>query len=324
MDLSLMTVPAAMFLTVVALTISANKLLLEDRALVRRRLRQHATAAAQTVDLPASGTVLREHRLSAIAGLDRILAGRSFTPQIEQELARASIPLRVSEYLLLRWLLALALLAIGQRLTGSWLIGLPLGLAGYALPHLFVRHRQGQRLQLFNDQLVETITLISNSLKSGYSFLQGMEAVAREMPAPTSQEFAATIQEIQVGSAVEDALANLARRVGSDDLDMVVTAILIHRSAGGNLSEVLDNIAQTIRERMRILREVRTLTAQERISGYIVGALPIIMIVVISVLNRRYVDMLFNETNGQIMLAIAAVLEVIGFWMIRRIVDIEV
>jgi len=226
--------------------------------------------------------------------------------------------------LLIRWLCALGLGYLAFALTGNIVIALVAGAGGYFLPKMYVKRAEGKRVHAFNDQLVDAVTLVSNSLKSGYSFLQGMEAVTREMLPPIAQEFGIALQEMYVGARAEDALTNLTQRVRSDDLDLLVTSMIIQRTVGGNLAEILDNIAYTIRERLRIQRDVRTLTAQERMSGYIIGALPIVLIAVIAIMNRSYVDMLFGTTPGHIMLGAAVVLEVIGFWLIRRIIAIEV
>jgi tight adherence protein B len=192
------------------------------------------------------------------------------------------------------------------------------------LPRLWVKQCQRKRQRKFEDQLVEAITLLASTLKSGYSFLQGMEAVAREMPAPIGVEFDRLIKEIGVGARADEALLGLVERCRSEDLELVVTAIMIQRTVGGELAGILENIVKTVRERQKIKRDVSTLTAQQRWSGYVIGALPIVLMVLIGFGNRDYIDELLLTLHGQAMLGIAVVLEVIGFFMIRRIIAIEV
>ncbi|TAK27608.1 MAG: secretion system protein [Chloroflexota bacterium] len=316
----------ATFMTVFLLVMALGGALSQERRLIPRRMAAygvHDTTEAVQLD-SGGGSVLRQKKLSSIDVLDRLLARRDFAEELAAELARANLPLRVGEYLLIRWLSALLLLAAGTLVTGNILIGLAAAVVGYLVPKLYVNRAEQKRLREFNDQLVDGITLVSNSLKSGYSFLQGMEAVTKDMTPPIAQEFGIALQEMYVGARAEEALTNLTKRVRSDDLDLLATSMIIQRTVGGNLSEILDNIAYTIRERLRIQRDLRTLTAQERMSGWVIGAMPVVLIGLISVLNRQYVGMLFSTTAGNIMLGAAVVLELIGFWMIKRIVAIEV
>ena len=323
--MDLVLIAGATFMTSFLLVVALVGALGQSRRMIQQRVAAYGVhGTAGLVDRGEGGSVLRQQRLSSIGALDRVLSRRNFAEELSLELARADVPLRVGEYLLIRWLSALLLFAVGWVLTGNLLLGLVGALVGYFLPQVYVRRAEQKRLHAFNDQLVDAITLVSNSLKSGYSFLQGMEAVTRDMTPPVAQEFGLALQEMYVGARAEEALTNLTRRVRSDDLDLLATSMIIQRTVGGNLSEILDNIAVTIRERLRIKRDLRTLTAQERISGYVIGALPVFLIAIISVLNRSYIDMLFSTTAGNIMLGVAVALELIGFWMISRIIAIDI
>jgi len=184
--------------------------------------------------------------------------------------------------------------------------------------------KTAKRRKAFNSQLGDALILIANSLRTGYSFMQASDMVAQEMRPPISSEFARAVKEMNLGVTIEEALANLGKRINSEDLDLVLTAVLIQRQVGGNLSEVLDNIARTIRERVRIRGEIRTLTAQGRISGVIVSLLPIVLGLIIYLLNPEYVKLLFVHPFGKILLGVAGLGQVIGILVIRRIVDIEV
>src|SRR5512139_640138 len=165
----------------------------------------------------------------------------------------------------------LALLIQSAFSIASLAIG---GVIGFFIPRFYVKRQQGLRLTRFNDQLGDMLNLMTNGLRAGYSTMQAMEAVSRELPAPICDEFRRVVQEMQIGISMEKALDNLLRRIPSDDLDFVVTAIGVQREVGGNLSEILDTISFTIRERVRIKGEIRTLTAQVRTSGAVLSLIP--------------------------------------------------
>jgi tight adherence protein B len=176
----------------------------------------------------------------------------------------------------------------------------------------------------FNDQLGDTITLLANSLRSGYTIVQSMKTVAEQLPDPMASEFLRVTQEIGLGLHYEEALNNMLRRVPSDDLDLLITAVNIQGKVGGNLAEILDTIGHTIRERVRIQGEIRVLTAQQMISGYILTALPVILGLVLYGINKEYVGRMFNDPCGWIMIGVSILMITAGFFAIKRIVDIEV
>jgi tight adherence protein B len=197
-------------------------------------------------------------------------------------------------------------------------------IVGYMIPILLLHAKIERRTKAFNDQLGDTLILIANSLRTGYSFMQALEMVAREMPQPISIEFGRTLREMNLGVTTEDALNNLAKRINSDDLDLVITAVLIQRQVGGNLAEILDNIAVTIRERVKIKGEIKTMTAQGRISGMIIGIMPIGLGAIIYSINPEYIKILFTAPLGKMMLLGAVISEFFGILLIRKIVNIEV
>ncbi len=273
------------------------------------------------------------------AQIDRAIAGRGFAGRISRDLAQANIKLTVSEFLALRVISIIAGLGIGylvavlrQGLSPvvTSLLGVTLG---FFAPGLAVRRARGRRLRAFNNQLGDTITLLANSLRSGYSLLQSMEMVGRESPPPVSEEFHRVVQEVGLGLSVHDALVNLYRRVPSDDLDLMITAINIQHEVGGNLAQILDTIGHTIRERVRIKGEIRVLVAQQRISGYVVAALPIFLALILTFLAPSYMDKLFNPIglppflggdSWFCMPVCSLLLMLAGFLIIQRIVNIEV
>jgi tight adherence protein B len=277
-----------------------------------------------TADVDAALHLLREQKYSNIPLLDQMISRRSWAEREAAELTRADVPLRVGEFLLIRALLALVCFVIAFVVLRSAIFALPFALPGYFIPWLWIKHLQAKRRRQFDDQLVDALQLLGSTLKSGYSFLQGMEAVAREMTAPISEEFDLLVREVGVGAKADDALLRLMDRIRSQDLELVVTAIMIQRQVGGELAGILETIVKTVRERQKIMRDVGTLTAQQRWSGYIIGALPIFIMLAISFVNPAYVAELFTTSHGNMMLVAAFVMEVIGFFVIRRIIAIEV
>ncbi|MGE5542175.1 MAG: type II secretion system F family protein, partial [Bacillota bacterium] len=216
----------------------------------------------------------------------------------------------------------------GSALVGLLFSGVPgavaVGAVGAWAPFVWLRARRTRKIRQFESLLPDALTMIANSLRSGYSLLQALDAVAREMPKPVSSEFGRVVQEAGFNIPLEDSLAALLKRVESDDLDLLVTAILVQRQVGGNLAEVLDRISTTIRERMRILGEVRTLTAQGRISGLVVSLLPVALCGVLTVMNREYMMTFFMHPLGKALIGVACLMQVTGMLIVRKIVNIKV
>jgi tight adherence protein B len=265
----------------------------------------------------------RKDVVDPFATLSGDASDKKFSTKVQRDLARANLKLKVSEYYYIRVGSALGLgLLLGiLRDPISGVVGLFLG---YMLPRFYVGRRIGGRLGAFNKQLADTITLLSNSLRAGSSFLQSIELVSRETPAPMGEEMGRVVREVNLGLGMEEALANLVRRIKSDDLDLMVTAIGVQQQVGGNLAEILDTIAFTIRERVRIKGDINTLTAQGRMSGYLVAFLPIGIAVVLNMINPAFMAPLFSQLIGQILLGVGLVMMTIGFFAIQKIVSIKV
>jgi tight adherence protein B len=273
----------------------------------------------------------------ALAQLNRVVEGRDFGANLARELARADLKLKPSEYLMI-WGGATIGVPILFIILGFWLPALrsPLALLvgaflGFIAPRLWLNRRKSSRLNAFNKQLPDTITLIANGLRAGSSFLQAIEMVVRETRPPISLEFSRVIREVNLGLPFEQALDNMVRRVRSEDLELMATAISIQHTVGGNLAEILDSIAFTIRERIRIKGEIRTLTAQQRLSGYVVAFLPIGLAGFLFIAAPSFLAPLFDNAvsigglpAGVIILGLGLTAMLIGFMLIRRIVDIEV
>ena len=254
----------------------------------------------------------------------KMFAGESVTKRLESELIKADIPLRGEEYLMLRIIAAIVPGTLVMLLTNQLIFSLLVYILAAIAPQIFVGISQQKKLRKFNYQLIDSLAIMSNSLRAGYSFMQAVELVSREMPKPIGKEFARTFREINLGTTTEEALHNLGRRMGSDDLELIITAVLIQRQIGGNLAEILDNISHTIRERVRIQGEIKTLTAQGRISGFVIGLIPPALIVLLFIVNPGYMKPLFSNPVGLAMLGAGAVSELIGILIIRKIISIEI
>ena len=296
--------------------------------------RQEAPKPESTGQGPISDLIAQS---STVAALNRVVEQRDFGANISRELAQADLKLKVSEYLFI-WAGAIVGIPVFMFIFGYFLPALqnPIALligavVGFFLPRFYVGRRQGGRLKSFNKQLPDTITLLANALRAGSSFLQAIELVVRESRPPISTEFQRVIREVNLGLPFEQALQNMVRRVKSDDLDLMATAISIQYQVGGNLAEILDSIAYTIRERVRIKGEIQTLTAQQRISGYVVAFLPIGLAGFLFLIAPSFMAPMFDASvniggipTGMILIGVGLTMMFIGFMAIRKIVDIEV
>src|SRR5450759_1857674 len=260
--------------------------------------------------------------------MNKSVEKKSFGDRMSRELARADLKFKPGEYMAL-YVIAIiggALIAflLGGRLLISAFIGAGIGAL---LPRMYVKNQQSRRLTRFNDQLADMLNLMVNGLRAGYSTLQAMEAVSKELPAPICDEFRRVVQEMQLGIPMEKALANLLRRIPSQDLDFLVTAINVQREVGGNLAEIMDVISYTIRERVRIKGDIRALTSQATYSGRALAVMPIGLLCILWFLNRSYVMEFFNKDTivcGAGALGGAGVLIIIGYFVMTRIANVEV
>jgi tight adherence protein B len=274
---------------------------------------------------------------AVVAGLSRVIERQDLNTRLATDLARADLKMRPAEFLIFWAITPIGFVffafILGLVLPGfrNPVVLLLVFLFGLWAPRLYLKRRQSKRLRTFNEQLPGTITLLANSLRAGSSFLQGIELVTREARPPISEEFERVVREMQLGMALQPALNNLARRVASEDLELMVTAIQIQSQVGGNLATVLDAIAHTIRERMRIHGEIQTLTAMQRYSGYVITLLPIGLAGILFVISPDYIAVMFERPPellglpmGIVFFAVGLISMAIGFLFIRRIVDIKV
>lgn len=242
---------------------------------------------------------------------------------LANQLVAADVRMRPEEYLIV-WILSAATPALVLLVIGAHPVTILGGaIIGAGLPPYFVNRKMARRLVQFESQLSEALVMISNCLKSGLTFQQAMGNIASEMPDPISREFGRTMREINLGSSVETAMANLAERVKSTDLSLAVSAIQIQRQVGGNMVELLDNISETIKDRIKIKNEIKVLTASGRTSGMIIGLLPLGLAGVLMLINPEYIASFFSSQMGAMMLVTGAVMESIGFLAIKKIVSIK-
>ncbi len=265
--------------------------------------------------------------------LDRSIQGTDYATGIAQELAQADIKLKPGEYVAILISSIIGLGAFGFFFGGgmnqllSAIIFTAAGvLLGSRIPRIFVRRQQDKRLKAFNDQLSDMLTLMVNGLRAGFATMQSIEAVSKQLPAPISTEFRRVVQEMQLGLSMEEAMNNLLRRIPSPDLDLVVTAMNVQREVGGNLAEILETIAHTIRERIRIKGEIKTITAQVVYSGRFLSFLPVILAAALWVISRDYMMEFFQEPIwcGVSILGLGGLLIIIGYVIMNKIADIEI
>mgnify|MGYP001089895902 CR=1 FL=1 len=257
------------------------------------------------------------------AAVDRAVAGRGFAQNLATQLARANLKWTVGEFIVMTVIFAAVAGLLFFLLNRIAFV--PLGIfGGFFLPRIYLSTLKNKRLKAFNDQLSDALNLMVNSLRAGYSTMQAMEVISNEMPAPISEEFGRVVLELQLGVTFDDAMTNLLRRMPSADMDLVITAMSVQREVGGNLAEVLDSISFTIRERVRIKGEIKTMTSQGRMTGYVITGLPFAIVALIYALNPTFMGALFTDPCGWVMIGISLVMIALGYFFINKIVNIEV
>ena len=321
-----MLTSTAIFLFCLFLTYAVFLLATRKSDTRRARLEHRVAEALQEsiTDAGGEGGLFREASLSRNPALDRLLAPINYVRRLELMLSQADIQITVSK--LLGFCLAAGVLA---TLTALTLLSSPVGVIGVGLiaaatPILYVARKRRLRLNKFLEQLPDTLDLMSRSLGVGHAFNESLNQVATEMPDPISSEFRMTFEEQKLGLSTKLALERLAERVPLLDLRLCVTAILIQRETGGNLAELLEKVSQTIRERFKIIEDFRTMTTAARGSAWILCGLPFFIVFMLTVLNPDYISVLLHDPRGHYVLLVAAVMQLIGMFLIRRILKIKI
>jgi tight adherence protein B len=243
---------------------------------------------------------------------------------MERKINSANWDISVTEFNLVRIVGAVALFAIGSTVLGNILPGIGLAWLAYMIPGIFLYRSVQRRQKLFQDQLLDSLTLIKGAIQAGYSFLQSLSVVVSEMAPPTSDEFRRARREVELGLPLSQALTNMSERMESDDLYLVVTAININIQVGGNLSTILETVTDTIRNRIYLLGEVRSLTAYARYASYLLSFLPFFTVIALSILSPQYIEALLNPGLTRIILIYASVSLLLGNIWLRRLSKIEV
>ncbi len=264
-------------------------------------------------------SILRDARLSEVSFINELLERISLVRVLERWLVQARWKVRADDVLLRGVLVGLAGVVSMQLIVGSTLLGVGVGAVLAVSPVMILLTQRKRRFTAFDRQLPDALTMMKNSLQAGYTLNKAMQVIAEEMEAPVGEEFSDTVEEMRLGLPLAQAMNNLRRRVENNNLDIFITAVLIQFEVGGSLTELLENVSETIRERFRMEGEVKSLTAEGRISGIVVGVLPIALVAIISVMQPDYLEPLLATETGHKLLGIAAVLETLGFLAIRKV-----
>jgi tight adherence protein B len=311
----------ATVLLIVGLFAFVNRRRLADADAVRSRLFGDAPGATQQA--ASSGIFKQEQLASNLSILNRLLEGKDFTAVMRAELDRAGVKQNVGTFLLIVVVSAALTGFIAARLLGP-IFGAVMGGIGAFLPFFVLQQLQKRRFKKFEEQLPEAIDMLVNAMKAGYSLQAAMKFIGDEVPEPLGPEFTRFYDEQRLGIDVRQALFNLQGRVASLDLKMFVTALLIQRETGGNLAEILSNLATLMRERVALRGQVDVLTAEPKMSALVLTALPILLFVAVNFLNRDYMSTLYTTPRGRFLLAYGVISTVVGYLILRKMGDIEV
>jgi tight adherence protein B len=271
--------------------------------------------------------VITKEEISRVKNISDLVRGKlsdAKQEKIEQLLKSAGSNMNPEQYVLIRWFLAIIASGVIYLISGNIIVAAPLGVIGYAFPEIWLKKKIQNRIQKFNESLPDMISTIIGSLKAGYSFPQALKTVSEECESPVKEEITVLLKEMSYGITVEEALNNLNMRMPSGDLEIMIQAILIQRMVGGNLSTVLETIVKTIRERNTLERQVQTLTTQGRMSGRVIGALPVVIGFVIYLINPEYMISFFESMIGKVLMAVGILFGIIGFILINKLTKIEV
>lgn len=338
-SLTVLTIVVMAFAAAALLVYGAFQLFRTRKVAVQERL--EAYTSTQLTSGLLDHTDERELEMTPVGRVFNKLFGKSYLERIEENLIRADLPLRPTEYILIRMLFAAGLFLLGYLRAESLMGGIVLGLVGFMLPFVHLELRQSRRTNRFNEQLANVLMLMTNSLRAGYSFVKAPEVAASEMTPPISKEFAKIFREVNLGYTMEEALQRAAKRIGSEDFNVVVSAHLVQKEVGGSLADVIEKVAETIRERFKRHGEIRMMTSQGKLSGIVVGFLPFVVGLLLFLVALDYLTQLvdkrvsvqvpvpFAETPpkvpvGYFLIGVGIFLQITGVAFIWKIVNIKV
>ena len=317
-----MLIPAAVFVSILVIILGAYWLFVlrdedRDQRKLRQRLKPKRAARAVAIAKPAE-------RMSALGPLDALLSrSRQLVEPVGRMIDQSGLPVTLGTVVLASVFAAVVVGGVAMKLTSLATAGFGAGAAAACLPFLYVRRRARRRLAKFEEQFPEAIDLVARSLRAGHALPTALEMVGTEIPAPVGREFKQLFEQQNYGLSLPDALREFARRVPILDARFFVSALLTQRETGGNLSEVLDKLASVIRERFKVKRQVRVLSAHGRITGWVLGFLPPAVGTLLFIISPEHMRLLIDDPLGVEMVVTAVVLQIIGVLAIRRIVDVE-
>jgi tight adherence protein B len=296
-------------------------------ALAQRRLDLRIEEVSRTKrddDDEASVGLLKNRDEGPLPAIERMIGGTTQGSKLGRWVDQSGAKISISALFLMAAGSGIACAFVGAmvtRLPIGWPIG---GAVGFAIPFFVLNMKRKRRMRKFEEEFPEALDLMSRALKAGHAFATGLKMVADEMSEPIGPEFRKTFDEQNFGLPLKDALNNLTERIPLLDVRFFSTAVLIQRETGGNLSEILENLAHVVRERFKILRQVRVYTAHGRLTGYVLLALPVFLVIALSFINPEHMQLLFRERIGHMLLGATVVMQTIGYFWIRQVVKIEV
>ena len=312
------------FMSIFLFVIGIYNMVFSSRIQTLNRMNKIATMIDSTdTDYDLKPTV-REKGKGLVGVIGRLAPKNSYLDKIRAKLLKAYIKMKPEEFVAVSITVAIALGGLMYLLVNHYAMMLMGLLIGLKLPDIFVNSIKKKRGRKLNSQLPQALTIISNGLRAGFSFNQAMGVASNEMETPISDEFAKVLRDNSLGKPLDEALENLSNRTDDEDLDMFITALLIQRQVGGNLSEVLDTISDTIRERVRLRGEVRTLTSQGRMEAFVIGLLPFAVSGAVALLNPSYLEPLVSTSIGIAMLVASLIMMLVGVYVLTKLVDVKV
>ena len=293
-------------------------------AALRRSVENRLQQIGNTQDEDAADSLIRTHATGPLPMIDQFAKSGSSGLAIARWVEQSGTRLTISGVLLISVGLGVLGTMVGMMFDHRWYVWVGAFVVGAALPWMFVKNRRSARLYKFEEQFPEALDLMARAVRAGHAFGAGMKMVADELHAPVGPEFKKAFEEQNFGLSMKESLNNLSVRVPILDVRFFSTAVLIQRETGGNLAEILDNLAGVVRERFKIRRQVRTHTAHGRYTGYVLLALPPFLAVALQFINPEHMELLFKDSIGQTLIIAAVVMQAIGWFWIKQVVKIEV
>lgn len=312
----------SVFLTVVFTVLGLYNFLFAKRIGVINRLEIY-TAESNSLNTN-SNISLKEFILNIIGTIGKKASKKNYMEDKKKKLNQAYVFMRVEEFLGLSILSAILGFIVIYYLTKLWYLALIGIFLGYKIPNIFIESIKKKRIKKLNSQLPEALSILSNGLRAGFSFTQAMSVAANELDTPIKDEFLRVIRDNAIGKTLEEALLSFSERTDDEDIDMLITALIIQRKVGGNLAEILDTIGETIRDRMRIRGEIKTLTASSRFSAIVISILPFAVASFIFIMNPSYIMELFKSIFGIFMVVFAIIMQVFGIIIIIKMANVEI